>query len=165
MVTITIGISILTNKSRKVKAMHTPNQQIPKVPSERLSKPVDQSRMLILGNDPVFSNSLKGRLLHSFPSVEIETCQEPTTKAGYDVYFIENDPNCTELEENQIKAFKSLSPDAIVVCVSETLTPAQLVKLVNIGCNLVYKKGHLENSSGARNMIDSIQACSRKSFY
>lgn len=113
-----------------------------------------QPRVLILDDDPIICRVFTIHLLNAFPGANIECSHEPIAKAGYDVYFVDNDFEGIHMGENLIEKIKELSPEALVVCLSATVTPEKICSLISKGCNLVYDKAQPQNSHGARDIIN-----------
>lgn len=112
-------------------------------------------RALIMDDNPIITAVMQEHLKVFFPSIVSSVAHEPTVLPDFDIYFVDNDFEGEHRGISLVRQIRDISPNALVVALSNTLNVEEFSKMMNQGCNLSYDKRNPMNSTAAREVINN----------
>jgi DNA-binding NarL/FixJ family response regulator len=112
-------------------------------------------RILIVDDDPIVTAVIQQHLRKHYVEAEVCFTNEPVIRPGFDIYFLDNDFGGAAMANRLLRQIRELSPQALVVALSNTLDLPVLQDLMNGGCNVVYDKRYPAESKEAREVINN----------
>lgn len=112
-----------------------------------MTKEIKRKSLLLIDDDPVVTEILLERLVHSCPMVAAEAVLEPVAKAGYDIYVI--DLNFAG-QQDGVRLAESISastPEAAIFMLSSHLDVQALKRAMGVQCRGAFDKREPEDIS------------------
>jgi DNA-binding NarL/FixJ family response regulator len=112
-----------------------------------MTKEMKRKSLLLIDDDPVVTEILLERLVHSCPMVAAEAVLEPVAKAGYDIYVI--DLNFAG-QQDGVRLAESISastPEAAIFMLSSHLDVQALKRAMGVQCRGAFDKREPEDIS------------------